>query len=827
MKKRILLTMLFLFAAVPIFASEVDIPIPDLSKSIFPFLWGIDGKTLLIGLTGIIFVTLGISHHFFVKLKKLPAHASMLAVSAIIYETCITYLKQQGRFILKLFPLISILIISFLLIINTSEMEISKIQLIVWVLIVTLSGVLGTYFVAWFGIRVNNYANSRNAFVALRGKPFNVVMIPLTAGMSIGLCMIAIELIAMMIILLFVPRDAVGICFIGFAIGESLGASALRIAGGIFTKIADIGADLMKIVFQMDEDDPRNPGVIADCVGDNAGDSVGPTADGFETFGVTGIANIIFISVSMAVFVFVPEPEIAGRIITTLFALRCVMDVFCAVAFFVNRMISKHRFEKLDDFDFEKPLSSLIRISAAISITLCFGICYLLLGDIPGNIWLGIASSISFGILGALFLPEATKEFTSSNSAHVKNIIQSSKIGGSSLNILSGLAVGFISAFWNTLVVMAIMAIATKVSSLLGMGSIIPHADVFCNGLIAFGFLSMGAVTVAVDSYGPVSDNAQSVYKLSKIRHLKGIVAEIERLFGFTPDFDKAEYLLDKNDAAGNTFKSTTKPVLIATAIVGVTMIIHSIVMLLNEAGMLNLSILNPKVLEGLMAGGAVIYLISGGAIQAVTTGAHKAVMFIKKNIAEEGKSANIDDCNAVVKTCTKYGQGGAWNIIMFTGSTALFSAFYDPSFCISYLISLAVFGLLQAMNTANAGGAWDNTKKAIEARKEFAHTTLHDAVVTGDTVGDPYKDTLAVILNPVIKFSTMICVFALEIAKELAVKNQIGVYEYIYIHTILAIIFGLTSLYFALKLTNLRIQSSKKDSDPERVTEPEAEMVA
>ncbi|MCC6418182.1 MAG: sodium-translocating pyrophosphatase [Gemmataceae bacterium] len=639
----------------------------------------------------------------------------------------------------------------------------------------------GSYWVAWYGIRVNTYANCRTAFASLKGEPWDVVNIPLRAGMSIGLFLISLELVMMVIILLFVPRQIVGVCFLGFAIGESLGASALRIAGGIFTKIADIGSDLMKIVFNVKEDDPRNPGVIADCTGDNAGDSVGPTADGFETYGVTGVALIAFITLAVA------SIDIQAKLIVWIFAMRFLMDFMSGVSYFINQAISEKQYRGLKEFNFEAPLTRLIWIASILCISTSYFMSWLLLNNlvvsVPGvatpvalpNLWWQLATIISCGTLAAVLIPEFTKVFTSSHSKHVHEIVTASREGGSSLTILSGIVAGNFSAFWKGMLIMGLMAGAFFVSQLgyhpdptqrEGLTTIMgSYASIFAFGLVAFGFLCMGPVNIAVDSYGPVTDNAQSVFELAQTEHIPGIKEEIKRDFGFEPNFERGKHYLEANDSAGNTFKATAKPVLIGTAVVGATTMIFSIILLLQGQGLLSVSLTDAPVLLGFISGGAVIFWFAGASMQAVTTGAYRAVEYIKKNMDLSKKEADIEDSKTVVRICTEYAQNGMWNIFIALMTITLAFAFFDPNFFVAYLVSIAVFGLFQAIYMANAGGAWDNAKKLVEVDLKEKGTQLHAATVVGDTVGDPFKDTTSVALNPIIKFSTLFGLLAVEIA--------------------------------------------------------------
>ncbi len=758
MKKRLLFTMLagLLFPFV-VNAGEADLEVPDLSSATF-FGGAINGWQLL--LYGMVIVLLGLLFGYFqfTRIKKLPAHQSMLDVSSIIYETCKTYLVQQGKFLIILFLIVGSAITYYFLVL--SGMNLPRVLLILsW----SVLGILGSYGVAWFGIRINTLANSRTTFAALKGKPFEMVSIPLQSGMSIGLLLICVELVMMLAILLFVPGEAAGACFIGFAIGESLGASALRIAGGIFTKIADIGADLMKIVFKLPEDDPRNPGVIADCTGDNAGDSVGPTADGFETYGVTGVALISFII--LGVF----KVEFQASLIVWIFAMRLLMVVTSMVAYWVNHGYNKSKYGRAKEFNFENPLTSLIWITSIISIIVTYLASWSLLGDTmaPG-LWWKLATIISCGTLAAALIPELTKAFTSSKSRHVQEIVTASREGGASLNILSGIVAGNFSAFWKGLVFVILMYASFHISTL-GMDSIMTYPSIFAFGLVAFGFLGMGPVTIAVDSYGPVTDNAQSVFELSQVESIPGIKESINKEFDFVPDFEGGKHYLEANDSAGNTFKATAKPVLIGTAVIGATTMIFSIILILEKVGMLNISLTDAPVILGFISGGAVIYWFSGASMQAVTTGAYRAVEFIKKNIDLSKEKADVEDSKAVVKICTQYAQKGMWNIFIVLFTLTLAFAFFNPNFFVSYLISIAVFGLFQAMYMANAGGAWDNAKKVVEVDLKERGTPLHEATIVGDTVGDPYKDTSSVALNPIIKFSTLFGLLAAEISIEMS----------------------------------------------------------
>lgn len=760
------------------FASEADLKIPDLETS--------QNHLLLFGFV-VCFLGLLFGWYQFRKVRKLKAHQSMLDVSRIIFETCKTYLIQQGKFLVMLFLIIGLCIAFYF-----GFLQAMPIGGVILILGWTIIGILGSYSVAWFGIRMNTLANSRMAFASLKRQPIRLLSIPLDAGMSIGVMLICVELIMMLIILLFVPREFAGASFIGFAIGESLGASALRIAGGIFTKIADIGSDLMKVVFKIKEDDPRNPGVIADCTGDNAGDSVGPTADGFETYGVTGVALISFIVLAVG---FIPGMDETTRILyqttllTWIFVMRILLVITSIGAFYINKFLSKILYGKQDDMDFEKPLTNLVWISSILSIVMTFLASYWQLGDLPNNLWLTLSIIISCGTLGAALIPEFTKIFTSPKSRHVREVVQASREGGASLTILSGLVAGNFSAFWKGIVFLVLMFIA-YIASTYGLDSLMIYPSIFAFGLVAFGFLGMGPVTIAVDSYGPVTDNAQSVYELSLIEEDKEkATSEIEKEFGFKPDFEKAKHYLEANDGAGNTFKATAKPVLIGTAVVGATTMIFSLILVIkNHFGIEPeqlLNVLNPYTIFGFLMGGAVIYWFTGASIQAVTTGAYRAVEYIKRNIrldANADKKASVETSKEVVRICTQYAQTGMFNIFIAIFSFALGIAFLSgyqnssfdihtplryeaASFFVAYLIAIAFFGLFQAIFMANAGGAWDNAKKVVEVDLKEKGTTLHDATVVGDTVGDPFKDTSSVALNPIIKFTTLFGMLAMEIA--------------------------------------------------------------
>ena len=767
MKKRLLSILTVLLIPVFSFASEADLKIPEGIKDETILYWG-----FLITFAGFLF-----GLYQFMKVKKIRAHQSMLDVAHVIYETGKTYLIQQGKFLAILFLFIGSAVafyFGFLSVDHETGENIFGFGAVLMILGWTVIGILGSYSVAWFGIRMNTLANSRMAFASLERKPIKLLNIPLNAGMSIGVVLISLELIMMLIILLFVPGEYAGASFIGFAIGESLGASVLRIAGGIFTKIADIGSDLMKVIFKIGEDDPRNPGTIADCVGDNAGDSVGPTADGFETYGVTGVALISFILLA------VTEIEYQVELLSWIFVMRILMIITSIVSFWINGALTKAKYNNVDELDFEKPLTSLVWITSILSIIVTFVVSYLTIKDLPNDLWISLSVIISAGTLGAALIPEFTKIFTSPKSIHVKEVVEASKKGGASLNILSGLVAGNFSAFWKGMVFFLLMFIAYYTSTF-GLDGFMIYPSIFAFGLVAFGMLGMGPVTIAVDSYGPVTDNAQSIYELSLIEEEKDIrTPEIEKEFGFKPDFEKAKYYLEANDGAGNTFKATAKPVLIGTAVVGATTMIFSLILViektLNVEASEILNLLNPYTIMGFLLGGAVIYWFTGASIQAVTTGAARAVEYIKDNInldPNAPKKADVEKSRAVVKICTIYAQKGMWNIFIAIFSFALAFAFLSSpgesnapvSLFISYLLSIAFFGLYQAIFMANAGGAWDNAKKVIEVDMQEKGTPLHDAAVVGDTVGDPYKDTSSVALNPVIKFTTLFGLLAMEIA--------------------------------------------------------------
>ena len=756
------------FLLVPMaFAGEADINLPDLSKTTFDvFGTSVGGLTLMYW--GLLVCVIGMVFGLvqYAQTKKLPAHKAMLDVSEIIWQTCKTYLFQQGKFLAVLWVLIAICMVYYFAVLQDSPA--GKVILI---LVCSIFGVLGSYGVAWFGIRINTLANSRSAFASLLGKPYEVIAIPLRSGMSVGLLLVSVELFFMIIILSFIPKDMAGPCFVGFAIGESLGASALRICGGIFTKIADLGADLMKIIMKLPEDDPRNPGVIADCTGDNAGDSVGPTADGFETYGVTGVALIAFLALAMTL-----TPVLCGQLIIWIFAMRILMILTAICSYFVNNKISRSAYGDKTEFNFEDPMTHLIWLTSIISIIVTFVASYVLLSGLPekfASLWWALSIIVSCGTIAGAVIPEFTKVFTSTNAKHVKEIVTSSQQGGASLNILSGLVCGNFSAFWEGLVILVLMFVAYMVSLNQSIIAMMPPefsfaAPVFAFGLVAFGFLGMGPITIAVDSFGPVADNAQSIYELSRIEKLPNVKKEIKRDFGFEPDFEHSKHYLEATDGAGNTFKATAKPVLIGTAVVGATTMVFGIVILLEHIFgdvVEKLSLVQPEIILGLLMGGAVIYWFTGASIQAVATGAYRAVVFIKDNIKMDAEAASIEDSKEVVKICTIYAQKGMINIFVVIFFMTLSLAFFNPYFFIGYLIAIAFFGLYQALFMANAGGAWDNAKKIVEVDMKEEGTPLHEAAVIGDTVGDPYKDTSSVSLNPVIKFTTLFGLLAVEIA--------------------------------------------------------------
>ena len=777
--------LLFFLLATPLFASEADLKIPDLSPAQCKLLyWG-----FLICILGMLF---GV--YMYSKVKKIPSHKSMLEVSEIIFQTCKTYLIQQGKFLLGLEIIIGICIFYYFRVL--SEMPLGNVAIVLGASIV---GILGSYGVAWFGIRMNTLANSRMAFSSLEGKPSKLLDIPLTAGMSIGVLLVCVELIMMLLILVFLPRQVAGAAFIGFAIGESLGASALRICGGIFTKIADIGSDLMKIIFTIKEDDPRNPGVIADCTGDNAGDSVGPTADGFETYGVTGVAIISFIV--LACTKGTDYQAFQAELLVWIFVMRVLMIVTSIVSYWINGVLTSATQGGKEKIDFEHPLTTLVWITSLVSIAVTFAASKWQLGALPNGLWWKLSVIISCGTLAAAVIPELVKVFTSSKSRHTEEVVTAAREGGASLDILSGLVAGNFSAFWLGMAVFGLMFLA-YITSTMGLADFMIYPSVFAFGLVAFGMLGMGPVTIAVDSYGPVADNAQSVYELSLIESIPNVGKEIEKDFGFKPRFDVGKQYLEENDSAGNTFKATAKPVLIGTAVVGATTMIFSLILLIKEKLQVEpesiLNLLNPYTLLGLICGGAVIYWFTGASIQAVTTGAYQAVQYIKNNIKLDENaslSASTENSKEVVKICTQYAQKGMINIFIAVFSFALAFAFFSAptgnmatltghdrifagapiSFFVSYLLSIAVFGLFQAFFMANAGGCWDNAKKVVEVDLKEKGTDLHAAAVVGDTVGDPYKDTSSVALNPIIKFTTLFGLLAMEIAIAPGMQGKAG----------------------------------------------------
>jgi K(+)-stimulated pyrophosphate-energized sodium pump len=743
---------------------EASLVLPDVGQVQF---LGMSGRALLSAGLLVCLLGLGFGLTMLRQVKSAPVHRSMSEISDLIYETCKTYLVTQGKFILLLEVFIGIIIVLYFGFLQ--HFDAAKVVII---LIFSLIGIGGSYGVAWFGIRMNTYANSRTAFASLRGKPFPLYSIPLKAGMSIGMLLISVELFMMLCILLFIPGDYAGPCFIGFAIGESLGAAALRIAGGIFTKIADIGSDLMKIVFKIKEDDARNPGVIADCTGDNAGDSIGPSADGFETYGVTGVALISFILVA------VPNATTQVQLLVWIFMMRILMIVASGLSYVLNETWAKAAYGHATKMNFEKPLTTLVWLTSIVSMAMTFIASSLLIPDLgDGTLWWKLSLVITCGTLAGAIIPELVKVFTSVDSAHVREVVTASREGGPSLNVLSGLVAGNFSAYWLGMAIVFLMG-AAYFTSTFGLASIMVASPVFAFGLVAFGFLGMGPVTIAVDSYGPVTDNAQSVYELSVIETLPNIKQEIRKDHGFDVDFERAKHLLEENDGAGNTFKATAKPVLIGTAVVGATTMIFSIIVLLTHGLTQNLdrlSLMHPPFLLGLITGGAVIYWFTGASIQAVTTGAYRAVEFIKKNIKLEGVTkASVEDSKRVVEICTQYAQKGMFNIFLTVFFSTLAFAFFEPYFFIGYLISIALFGLYQAIFMANAGGAWDNAKKVVETELKAKGTPLHDATVVGDTVGDPFKDTSSVAMNPVIKFTTLFGLLAVELAVQLSAESPI-----------------------------------------------------
>ena len=777
---------------------EASLKLPDLSTVSF---LGVNGHSLL--LIGIGFCVLGLVFGvgIYTQLRNLPVHRAMREISELIYETCKTYLVTQGKFLFLLWVFIAAVIVLYFGLLLKYE----AVRVLV-ILAFSVVGILGSYGVAWFGIRVNTFANSRTAFAGLRGKPYPIYSIPLKAGMSIGMALVSVELLIMLFILLFVPGDYAGPCFIGFAIGESLGAAALRIAGGIFTKIADIGSDLMKIVFKIKEDDARNPGVIADCTGDNAGDSVGPSADGFETYGVTGVALITFILLG------VRDPLVQVQLLVWIFVMRIMMLVTSVGAYYINEAFAKAKYAKAEEMNFETPLTSLVWLTSIISIAATFLVSFYIIPSLGGDTtqWWKLATIISCGTLAGAIIPELVKVFTSMDSRHVKEVVTSSQEGGASLNILSGLVAGNFSGYWLGLTMMSLMALGYYFS-LGGLGNLMVAAPVFAFGLVAFGFLGMGPVTIAVDSYGPVTDNAQSIYELSLIENVPNVESELKRDFSMDVRFERAKLLLEENDGAGNTFKATAKPVLIGTAVVGATTMIFSIIMALTNGLTQNvdkLSLLHAPFVLGLVTGGAVIYWFTGASMQAVTTGAYRAVEFIKKHIKLEGvEKASVTDSKKVVEICTRYAQTGMLNIFIAVFFATLAFAFVEPFYFIGYLISIAIFGLYQAIFMANAGGAWDNAKKIVETELKQKGTALHDATVVGDTVGDPFKDTSSVALNPIIKFTTLFGLLAVELAVTLSNQQGPGISH------LLAGLFFLVSVYFVWRsFYGMRIGAQKAE---------------
>jgi K(+)-stimulated pyrophosphate-energized sodium pump len=802
------------------FGSEAELKLPPLNSVSFPGLGGLNGfQLMLIGL-GVCVLAAFFGVWKYIETKNLPVHDSMRNVSNIIWETCKSYLIQQGKFLAILWVLIGICIFYYF-----AKLQAMPVTNVLVILLASILGILGSYGVAFFGMRINTQANSRSAFAALKGLPWAPMAIPMRSGMSVGMLLITVELFFMISILIFLPPNLTGPCFIGFAIGESLGAAALRICGGIFTKIADIGSDLMKIVFKLPEDDPKNPGVIADCTGDNAGDSVGPTADGFETYGVTGVALISFLALTLGV----DNPKMCATLITWIFVMRVLMILTSLVSYFITDGVFTAKFSHAKDFNAEAPLTWLVWITSVISIGVTFVISKLMLGDITdaqGNakLWWVLSVIISCGTAAGALIPEFTKIFTSTESRHVREVVTASRQGGASLNILSGFVAGNFSAFWEGLLMLVLMLVATLIASNPALISIMPPAitfaaPIFAFGLVAFGFLGMGPVTIAVDSFGPVSDNAQSVYELSQIESIPNISKEIESKFGFKPDFETAKHNLEKNDGAGNTFKATAKPVLIGTAVVGATTMLFAIILLLNkEFGdvVSHLSLVQPEIVLGLLMGGAVIYWFTGASCQAVVTGAYRAVVYIKENMDLSAKTASIKDSKEVVKICTIYAQKGMFNIFVAIFCLSLALAFFNSYFFIAYLISIAFFGLYQAIFMANAGGAWDNAKKVVEVDLRMKGTELHAASVVGDTVGDPFKDTSSVAMNPIIKFTTLFGLLATEIAIKMDHTLKLGIGIVLFA---IALVFVYRSFY------GMRIPEDKETSKGSASKSREPEM--
>ena len=777
---------------------EANLELPDLSGVVVGL--GLGGRVLLlIGLV-VCLAGLGFGVFTFVRLRRAAVHDSMLRVAELIYSTCKAYLLRQGRFLLVLWLFITaVIVVYYKALVGFGWSRVGVVVLF------SLLGMGGSYAVAWFGIRVNTFANARAAFASLRGKPYDVHEIPLRSGMSIGMVLISLELLMMLTILLFLPADVAGACFIGFAIGESLGASALRIAGGIFTKIADIGADLMKIVFKIDEDDPRNPGVIADCTGDNAGDSVGPSADGFETYGVTGVALVTFVLLA------VPDPALQARLLVWIFTVRAAMILAAWAAYAINKTWVRLRYADAERMNFETPLTTLVWLTSALCIVLTYAATWLVLSGLGAGLWLRLATIITCGTLAGALIPELVKVFTSTASQHVRETVRSSRQGGASLNILSGVVAGNFSAFWLGITVVGLMGAAFVLSGS-GLEAFMAAPAVFAFGLVAFGFLGMGPVTIAVDSYGPVTDNAQSVYELSRIEDIDDVDAQIRRDFGFAPRWERAKYLLEDNDGAGNTFKATAKPVLIGTAVVGATTMIFSIIIGLTDhlsRGIENLSLMHAPFLLGLIAGGAVVFWFSGASIQAVTTGANRAVAFIKKSIHLDAgaQRASVEDSRRVVEICTQYAQQGMLTIFLAVFFITLSLAFVEPFLFIGYLVSIAVFGLYQAIYMANAGGAWDNAKKVVEVDLHMKGTALHDASIVGDTVGDPFKDTSSVALNPIIKFTTLFGLLAVELAVSLSAQGMGTM-----VHVLAAAFFAVALIFVHRSFYAMRIPAGTGD---------------
>jgi len=780
-------------AITPHEGGEASLRLPDLGQVNFG---NLNGRTLLKGGLVMCLLGLGFGLVIFRQLKSLPVHSSMREISELIYETCKTYLITQGKFILLLEVFIGIIMILYFgLLQHYAAVKVGVIVLF------SLIGIAGSYGVAWFGIRINTFANSRTAFAGLCGRPFPLYAIPMKAGMSIGMLLISVELFMMLCILLFIPGDYAGSCFIGFAIGESLGAAALRIAGGIFTKIADIGSDLMKIVFNIKEDDARNPGVIADCTGDNAGDSVGPTADGFETYGVTGVALITFIILA------VPDPVTQVKLLVWIFVMRIMMIVASGLSYLVNHAIARRWYGEAATMNFEAPLTSLVWLTSVMSVLLTYLVSYDLIAGLgDGTLWWKLSTIITCGTLAGAIIPELVKAFTSTRSRHVQEVVTSAREGGASLCVLSGLVAGNFSAYWLGIVIVALMGISYFISTL-GLGALMSAAPVFAFGLVAFGFLGMGPVTIAVDSYGPVTDNAQSIFELSVIENIPGIREELKKDYDFDVDFESAKRLLEENDGAGNTFKATAKPVLIGTAVVGSTTMIFSTIILLTGGltrNLENLSMLHPPFLLGLIVGGAMIYWFTGASTQAVTTGAYRAVEFIKSNIRLEGvERASVSDSKKVVEICTQYAQRGMFNIFLTVFFTTLAIAFFEPYFFIGYLISIALFGLFQAIFMANAGGAWDNAKKIVEVNLGEKGSALHAATVVGDTIGDPFKDTSSVAMNPVIKFTTLFGLLAVELAVELTSE-----FSTVFTRTLAGVFWAIAVIFVLRSFYSMRIRS-------------------